>query len=495
MGQVVSDEITSRAFYWSAYVQDDWRVTDRLTLNYGLRWESEIPRRVNFDRQNSFDPYAINPVSGTPGIVTFSGRNGVPRQAFNTDWNNFGPRAGFAYRLPFAQETVIRGGGGVFFGPTVSNTIGDTASTGFSTALSLVVAQADIQSAIRLRDGVPTIPRPPLDASFGAVARGQRPNTAVGFFERSRPTPVSYQYNLNLQRQVAREAIVEVGYMANIGHHLTANDLSLNQVPPSLLGAGDAQARRPYLQFSNVYIINPAIGNSTYHGGFLRAEKRFSRGISFLAHYTFSKFIDDVASSSEYGDPQSYMDAYNRRLDKSLSGTDVTHRTIVSFLYETPRIAGNRILTTVLADWKVGGFATLQSGAPFTVTTAANTTNAFAAGPLRPNLAGNPSLPAEERSVERWFNTAAFRQPAPFRFGDAPRSVLRGPFQQTVDATLAKEFALSERWRMDLRAEFYNLLNHANFEVPGRVLGAGDFGSLVSTRNPRTTQIGLRFSF
>ena len=110
--------------------------------------------------------------------------------------------------------------------------------------------------------------------------------------------------------------VIEIGYMGNVSHHLTANDLSLSQVPPQLMGPGDAQVRRPFPQFSNVYIINPALGNSTYHAGFVRAEKRFASGFSFLSHYTWSKFLDDVASANEYGDPQSYMDAYNRRLDK-----------------------------------------------------------------------------------------------------------------------------------------------------------------------------------
>ncbi|HSB14908.1 MAG TPA: carboxypeptidase regulatory-like domain-containing protein [Bryobacteraceae bacterium] len=491
----VSDQITSRAYYLAGYVQDDWRATDHLTLNFGLRWESELPRRVDEDRQNSFDLSAINPVSGTPGIVTFSGRDGVPRQAFNTDWNNFGPRVGFAYRLPFQSETVIRAAAGVFYGSTVSNTIGDTASTGFSTAASLVVPQADLLSAMQLRNGFPAFERPPLDARFGAVPLGRRPYTAVGFFERNRPTPVSYQYNANIQRVVASETVVEAGYIANVSHHLTANDLSLNQVAPELMGPGDAQARRPFPQFSNVYIINPAIGNSTYHAGYIRAEKRFARGLSFLAHYTFSKFLDDVVSSNEYGDPQSYMDAYNRRLDKSLSGTDVPHRTVLSILYEVPRIRSNRYLNIVGGGWKLGGFGTWQSGAPFTVTTLANTTNAFSAGPLRPDLIGAAELPGAQRSLERWFNTDAFRNPAQFRFGNAPRSVLRGPFQQSVDLTVAKEFEVTERYRVDLRGEFYNAFNHANFDLPGHTLGAADFGTILSARPPRTVQLGLRLSF
>ncbi len=137
----VSDKIRSRASIWRFYVQDDWRITDRLTINAGLRWEAEFPRRVVGNKMNSFDPLAINPVSGTPGVVTFAGVNGAPERAFPTDWNNFGPRLGFAYRLPGTRETVIRGGAGVFYGPTVSNTIGDVASLGFSTSASYVAAR------------------------------------------------------------------------------------------------------------------------------------------------------------------------------------------------------------------------------------------------------------------------------------------------------------------------------------------------------------------
>lgn len=489
----VSDKIPSRAAYWAWFLQDDWRATDRLTLNIGLRWEAELPRQVEGNLQNSFDPSKINPISGTPGVVTFSGTDGVPRRAFRTDTNNFGPRAGFAYRLPFARETVIRAGAGIFYGPTVSNSIGDVASLGFSTSASFVVSQADTFSALQLRNGVPAIVRPPLSPAFGAVAPGQRPNTAVGFFNPGQTSPISYQYNFTLQREIARETVVETGYLANVSHHLTANDLTLDQVAPSLMGGGDAQSRRPFPQFSNVSWINPSIGNSTYHAGFVKVERRFRQGASFLAHYTFSKFIDDVAAANEFGDPASYMDAYNRRLDKSLSGSDIPHRFVVSGLYEVPRLKTHPLLNTIAGAWKAGAFVTLQSGPPFTVVTAANTTNAFPAGPLRPDLIADPTLGPQ--TLTRWFNTAAFRAPDPFRFGNAPRSGLRAARLLTVDATLAKEFSLTERLRLDLRGEFYNLLNHPNFDLPGHTLGNPDFGVVLSARAPRTIQAGLRLSF
>ena len=491
----VSDKIPSRASYLALYAQDDWRISDRLTLNAGMRWEVEFPRRVVGNKMNSFDPYAINPVSGTRGVVTFAGLNGTPERAFRTDWNNFGPRLGFAYRLPGNRETVIRGGGGVFFGQTVSNTIGDTASLGFSTAASYSVAQAETQSAFQLRNGFPAATRQPLTPGFGAVPVGQRVNTSVSFFNPEQVAPISYQFNLGIQRELRENLLLEAGYIANVSHHLTANDFSLNQVPPQLMTSGNAQLVRPFPQFNNVTWINPSIGNSTYHGVFVRTEKRMARSLAFLAHYTFSKFLDDVEASQEFGATGSYMDAYNRRLDKGRSGSDVPHRLVFSLLYETPKFQGRRLLNAALGGWKVGIMENAESGPAFTVITTANTTNAFPAGPLRPNLLRNPVVSADQRTIARWFDTAAFANPGPLTFGNSPRSGLRGAPVIATDATVEKSFSFTERWRFDVRGELYNILNHAIFNVPGFTFGAADFGVVSSARSPRTAQLAIRLSF
>jgi hypothetical protein len=289
--------------------------------------------------------------------------------------------------------------------------------------------------------------------------------------------------------------LLEVGYVGNVGHHLTANDFSLNQVPPELMGPGDAQSLRPFPQFSNVTWINPSIGDSTYHAGFIRAEKRFGGRFSFLAHYTFSKFLDDVESSNEYGATANYMDAYNRRLDKGLSGSDVPHHVVATLLYEIPGFYNHPVARAALGGWKVGLLQTYMSGPPFTVVTASNTTNAFSAGPLRPNLLRDPSLPSGERTVERWFDTSAFAAPPFFTFGNSPRSVLRGAALLTTDVTLERSFTITERWAFNLRGEFFNLLNHGNFNLPGFTLGAADFGVVSTARPGRTMQLGARLSF
>jgi len=478
----ISDLIQSRASYWAFYAQDDWRVTSRLTLNYGLRWEAELPRREVNNRMNSFDPSAINPISGTPGVVTFAGRNGTPERAFATDVNNFGPRVGVAYQLNQSGRTVLRGGMGIFYGPTISNTIGDAAALGFSTSASFVVSQATTQSAFRLRDGFPAYSRPDLNAAYGAVPLGTRPNTAVSFFDPHQVAPTSYQVNVDLQHELARGFVVEAGYVGNIGRHLTANDFSINQVPTGLIGPGDTQALRPFPQFSNVTVINPSIGRSSYHAGFVRVEKRFSRGFSLLAHYTKSRFMDDVESANEYGVTGSYMNQYNRAADWARSGSDVPDHVVLT-------------ATTIVRGWRFSALETLQSGPPFTVVTAANTTNAFPAGPLRPNLIGEPDLPSNQRTLAHWFNTAAFVTPANFTFGNAPRSVLRGPGLATLDATVEKSIPLGSTLKLDVRADAYNLLNRANVNIPGFTLGAPDFGVVSSARPGRTMELGARLSF
>lgn len=490
----LTDSISTRAQYLAVFAQDDFRVTNRLTLNLGLRWEAEFPRKEINGRSISFDPNAINPISGTPGAVLFVGQNGVRARNFKTDLNNFGPRLGFAYRVPGKNETVIRGGGGILYASTVQNTVGDVASLGFSDARTFVVDQAETQSAFRLRDGVPNPARPALTPGIGAVRIGDKPTTSIDFFNPNQVAPVSYQYNLSVQRELNRKQVVEIGYMGNVSHHLAANDLTLNQVRPELMGAGNAQLRRPFPQYSNVNWINPTIGNSTYHAGFIRGERRYSR-FAFLAHYTFSKFLDDVASQDEYGDPGSYQDAYNRRLDKGRSGSDVPQRLLLTLQFEVPNFKSNRWIDGAVGGWKLGVLETAQSGAVFTVTNVANTTNAFPAGTMRPNITRNPVLASDQRNIDRWFDTGAFAAPAFFTFGNSPRSGLRGPNQITTDFTMEKPFQITERIKFDLRAEFYNALNRANFKLPNRVFGGPGFGAITSADLPRRVQLAARISF
>jgi len=309
--------------------------------------------------------------------------------------------------------------------------------------------------------------------------------------------PISYQYNFGIQREVARDLLVEVGYIGNVSHHLTANDLSLDQVAPELMGPGNAQARRPFPQFSNVTWINPSIGNSTYHGGFIRAEKRFGGSFSFLAHYTFSKFIDDVESANEYGVTGSYMDAYNRRLDKGLSGSDVPHHLVLTLLYELPPLRGNRLLKNTLGGWKLGVLETAESGAPFTVITSGNTTNAFPAGLLRPNLLHDAALSGDQRSIAHWFDTSAFGIAPLYSLGTDSRTQpnLFNPGTGNLNFVLSRSQPIKENMRLQFRADAFNPFNRTNFGVNGTV-GNANFGRATGVQyGPRIITMGARLFF
>jgi hypothetical protein len=490
------DPLRSRASYWGVYIQDDWRISNRLTLNLGLRWEGMRPRTEDNDRMNAFDAAAINPVSKTRGVVTFAGRNGVPRTAYDFDPTNFGPRVGFAWKA--FDKTVIRGGSGIIYGSSVNSIVGTSAALGFTTDFRINSSEPGITSAMRLRDGFPSVTRPTIDqigAGYGAVPVGSSPNTAVTFYERSRPTPISLQYNLNLQHELPRSVLVEVGYLANLSHHLTGSDMSINQVPPSQMGPGNAQVRRPFPQFTNVLAINPPLGNSAYHAGFVKVERRFRGGLSLLAHYTFSKFLDDIESYTEIGDPGSYMNFYNRGLDRGRSGSDIPHRAVLSAVYDLPLLRHHGWLTRAFGGWRTGAIVTFQSGPPLSVYSSVNQTNAYTPGSIRADLVGNPNLPDSERRLSRWFNTDAFRSPAPYTFGTSGRSVLRGPGVSSIDSSFTKKFPIRERWNAEVRAEFFNLLNHANFGLPGHSTGVPAFGIINSAKAGRNTQLSARIEF
>jgi hypothetical protein len=232
-------------------------------------------------------------------------------------------------------------------------------------------------------------------------------------------------------------------------------------------------------------------GNSSYHSVNLKMEKRFSHGVNALVNYTFSKFIDDVASGFEAGNtPGGIQNVYDRRAEKALSGNDVRHRVSASAVWAIP---GRGVF---LKGWSIGAIVILQGGAPIGATVQNNTCNCFNPGALRANLLRDPTLPASQRTVARWFDTDAIRAPDAFTFGNASRSVTRGPGLYNLDMSLIRTFKFTERWNLQFRAESFNLPNRANFEDPGIALGGPNFGVINSTRgNARSLQLGLKLNF
>jgi hypothetical protein len=499
-----TEALDRRSYYAAWFVQDDWTVTRNLTLNYGLRWETDTPIRDIGNRMNGFDQSAINPVSGTPGVVRFMGLNGFRTKPYDTDWNNFGPRFGFAYKPGEKSKMVIRGGFGLFFAHPFDGGAPNSASLGFEQSANVQSPDNGVTIPFYLKDGVPGLAPtlPALNDSFGAVRLGQNPNTAVAFYEENRRTGYSIQYNLSIQRELRGNILLEGSYLANLSRKLSSTAMGINQVPPDQLTPTSTQRDRPFPQFTNVTLQFPSLGVSSYHALLVRAEKRFENGWNFLGTYTFSKFLNNTneGGSTLGADGGPYSNLYNRRADWGPSENDVRHRFTWSSVYELPFGAGKRYLAKsparfLLGGWGVGGIFTLQSGAPFTVTTQVNTVFS-AIGALRADVSRNPNLTNGERSLARWFDTSAFTQPAAARFGNQGVNILRADGIFNLNASLQRNFGLwSEQSKLQFRAEFFNLTNTANFGIPGRILGAPGFGVVGSAGPARSIQLGLRLGF
>jgi hypothetical protein len=495
-----ADYLDRRSSYYALFLQDDWKATSDLTLNLGVRWEAHTPRVDANNRQNSMDLTAINPVSGTPGSMIFAGRDGVGRTVYNGDWNNFMPRIGFAYRPFGSQRWVLRGGFGIFY--TIPNPGSNNASAGFETSGDFQSPDNGITAPFLLRTGVPDLSqRPELGPGFGAVPVGSPIRFAPEFYELDRRLGYSQQWNFSIQRDLRGNMMAEIAYVGNVGRKLDSPNTSINQVLPSEMGPGNAQIRRPYPQYGNVTLISPFWGNSSYHAMNVKVEKRYSHGLTFLANYGFSKFMDDVTAAFEVGAVGGgIQNIYDRRAEWARSGNDIRHRVALSSTYELPfgrgRLWMNRgPLAVIAGGWNLGTIVTLQSGPPLGLVTQVNNTNSFNPGSQRVDVLRDPSLPSEQRSVARWFDTTAVAQPAQFTFGNAGRAILQSPGLAVVNLSLMKNFQMTERINLQFRAEAFNALNHANFEDPGRALGSPQFGVISAANDPRNLQLGLKLVF
>jgi len=301
------------------------------------------PRFESIDsRQNSFDRSLLNPVCNCPGALVWSGRGGRSKYAHNFDSNNFGPRAGFAWRV--AKQWVVRGGGAIVYVGQYDQATPLVANIGFSIRGDFVSPDGGRTAALILRNGLPPIP-PPTQADlvpgFGAVPIGQSPQLCVQFFEPDhRPVPYLETFNLNIQRTLTHNMVFEIGYLATLGHKLTApGTRSINQAPLDRIGPGNAQVRRPFPQYADVRVIAPTVGNSNYHGVNFRIDKRYFAGLHFNANYTWAKLIDDVESRDELGGnagDNAFANQYDRRADRGLSGNHIGQRIIGSVVWELP---------------------------------------------------------------------------------------------------------------------------------------------------------------
>jgi hypothetical protein len=345
--------------------------------------------------------------------------------------------------------------------------------------------QVDIPSDVR----VPTLPTSSILTS-----------TATGTIA---PTIMDYAYSVEysqtwsggLQYELRPSLMAEVSYMGT--WTLGADNATVHTVPEP--GPGAIQPRRPIPQLSRISAIR-FDGKSIYHGVTFKMERRFAASHAYNVSYTLSHSMDDASSpgatESETNVPQNVHNIFDESGEWARSSFDHTHQFIASGVVEFPWFRDARGVTgALLGGWRTNGVFIAQTGAPFTVNLSVDRANIGAGPAQRPDQGRDPNLPGGERTPERWFDTAAFSLPAPFTFGTAPRNSVIGPGYASLDASLAKTWAVGGTKVLEFRWEVFNVFDRANFDLPNRIFGNTNFGRIFSAKAPRETQFGLRLSF
>ena len=531
--------------YFGFYVQDDWKVHNRLTLNLGLRYDVDVPRTERYDRLSYFDIDAPSPIAGkVPGFQNLRGAMRFPtadnRRQTPTDLNNWGPRFGFAFQ--FSPKSVFRGAYALMYSGSVmqaAGTSGSSGTEGFTSSTNMILSNDGGRTiAAYLNNPYPLGYNLPLGATEGPYS-GANTNLGAGigasFFNDYR-NPVIQQWNTSIQQEFAGGFLLEVGYLGSKGQHLIdgESNMTFNQLPSSYWALGNqlqstnqvpnpfygiitnptssmsqptiaySQLLRPFPQYTSLNAFRKPQANSLYHSFTIRAEKRYSNGLNLLVSFTGGKLIDDASQTVTFlGAAGQKQDFYNRAAERSISTQDVSRRLVISGNYELPfgrRKAYLSALPTaldfVLGGWQVNGIATFQTGIPLQISNGGN--NTFLGSPgQRPNNNGT-SGKLDEPTMERNFNTSVFSQAPNFTFGNTSRTSpdLRQPSTNSLDASIFKNFTIREGATVQFRAEAFNATNHPIWNAPGTdVTQLGSFGVITAKSGSRQVQLALRFLF
>ena len=458
---------------YGAFAQDQWRVNSRLTVNLGMRYDLFTPVSERYNRQSDF-------FLGAGSTLAIAGQNDISNTILGLQKHNFSPRLGMAYRL--GDKTVVRAAYGLFYF--------DEEGIGGSTRLFInnpfaaqySVSCSSTSPCLHTSTGIPNT----LSANnLPTVVYQPTPNL----------TPNMQQWNLTLERQLSNTLVVRGAYVGSRGNHLNLN-VQENVAYP---GPGSVAARQPYPSVASISAWEPR-GPSSYNGLQLSAEKRFAAGISFLGAYTYSKSLDEGAGgNSSTGESRiNIQNPRNLAADYGLSNFDYKHRFTFNAVYDLPFGRGRKYMSsanafenTIAGGWQLTSIVTVQSGAPFSVSLATPTANTGTF--TRPNRVCDGNLPSGQRSINEWYNVSCFVAPPVYTFGNTGRNVLIGPNLVTWDFGGDKDFRLTERFGLQFRSEFFNILNHPNFGLPSGSIGSTSAGTITTEiTNARQVQFALR---
>ncbi len=505
------ERIQERASFQEYFIQDDWRVNERLTISPGLRYT------LNFPSTEINGQVAV--LNLQTQLLEYPG--GRPVRPLKK--NNFGPRLGIAYRA--TGETLVSSGYGLVWIEMAGITTPFTTPTFPFLQTFSQRALDTLSPAFLLRNGPAVTPVAPTPtAGLGQGVFSVDGTLGSGYVQ---------QWNASVQRELTPHISVELAYVGSKITHVGIPDTNLNQLTVDQLGRGAellqrvpnpyfgiiprssslgdptiplAQLLRPFPQYTSVSLYRNNVGSTNYHGFTAKLEQRFSRGLSYLVSYTRSRLMDDASSvfdaSILTGPVANYpvADSFDRERERDYSTGDIPHVFVASGVWQLPWGSGRQrsvpgVLGALANDWSLATVVTLQSGIPIAVTQTTNF-NAFAGfGTQRPNLVGDPELPADERTPSRWFNTAAFAIAPQFTLGSASRNPIRGPSHRHVDLALSRRMPLHATAALEVRAEVFNLLNTPPLGSPNGIAGSAAFGTITAAGDPRVVQLAGKLSF
>ncbi len=526
----IGSGVATQNYYGAIYLQDNFRMTSKLNINAGVRYDGESPYVDRFNKLNYFDPLVASPAANASfpsltGGLSFASAGGNPRAVYSASHKRIVPRVGFAYSPE--PNFSVRGGFGMVYAPLeiTNNAVGSSPSLGFASSTSWNTSNDGGFTPDNLLSN--PYPQGLVEPTGSSAGPGTQLGQSLTVWDHAPASPYSLQWNLDLQRQFPWSVVADLGYSGSRGVHLTGT-FDYNALDPKYMALGTGlttqvtnpfqpfvsigalskatvaqrQLLLPFPQFLSIVDLNKPWGSSTYHSLQAKLVKRMTNGVSFLASYTWSKLISNVnAQNAPIGatDNRGVQNYYNLRAERAVSELDQTHNLVANAVVELPIGKGKRfwgainpVANKFIGGWRLTAIWTEQSGFPLALTA-----NGVGGG-TRPNpVSGvSPVIQGSRSNAEivgAWFNKAAFAVPPAYTFGTIGRTYagVRGPGVQNVDGSFGKDTTF-EGLDLQFRAEFFNVTNTPHFSMPDMAIQDAGFGTITSTiPSPPTRQIQL----